>query len=245
MNPNYGIIKRMWCTLGKPCRNKLVRLENIWKYSIKKDANPFVDMKRLIKKENPVIVDGGASNGSTTVTFKQYVPKSTILAFEPLSFVDFEKFTKEFKDVHISYLALGEKGKKVKFFETNYPDTSSILIHSESKQKDYLGIKSEKDVNVASLDEWVNDNHFIEVDILKLDLQGYELNALRGAKKLLKSSIKIVYVECSFKEFYISQPLFDEVQEFLLSLGFKVWNIYRGSNQGPIGYVDVLFYKGD
>jgi len=243
-NPSNGFVQNIWCSIGKPFRNNLIMLSNMYKYNIRGKPNPFMDMRKLIGKDNPVIVDGGANNGGTITTLKQYFPKSTILAFEPLESLGLEENTKKFDNVHIEYLALGEENKSILFNEMNYPDTSSVFVHRESDTLQYLKVKEKKKVNMVSLDKWSEKEHFKDIDIIKLDLQGYELNALKGAKRLLSSSVKLVYVECSFKEFYINQPLFYDVYQFMNSCGFEIYNIYRESSKKPIGFVDVLFTRG-
>lgn len=242
-NPSNGFVQNIWCSMGKPFRNSLIMLSNMYKYNIRDIPNPFMDMKKLIEKDNPVIVDGGANNGGTITTFKQYFPKSTILAFEPLESLGLEENTKEFDNVYIEYLALGEENKYILFNEMNYPDTSSVFIHRESDTLQHLKVKEKKKVNMISLDSWSEKEHFKDIDIIKLDLQGYELNALKGAKRLLSSSVKLVYVECSFKEFYINQPLFCDIYQFMTSCGFEIYNIYRDSPEQSLGFVDVLFTK--
>lgn len=242
-NPNNSFIRNIWSDMGKPFRNKLIRLNNVYSYSIKKESNPFKDMKELIQKDNPVIVDGGANNGGTITSIKQYIPNATIIAFEPLESLGLKENVKEFDNVHIEHLALGEKNKEIMFNEMNYPDTSSVFVHSKSNILQYLKVKEKRKTNMVSLDSWADKNYFKEIDIIKLDLQGYELNALKGAENLLKTSVKVVYAECSFQEFYVGQPLFLDVCNYITSVGFKIWHIYNHNSRGPLGYVDVMFIR--
>jgi hypothetical protein len=57
--------------------------------------------------------------------------------------------------------------------------------------------------------------------LLKLDVQGFELEALRGAERVL-ASVDTVLTECSFVPFYSGQALFDEVRDFLHERGFRL-----------------------
>ena len=242
-NPNDGMVKNIWSSMGKPFRNNLIVLSNIYNYNIKRKPNPFLEMKKLVEKENPVIIDGGANNGGTITTLKQYFPNSTIFAFEPLRNLGLEKNTKNFSNVYIEHLALGDENKIVEFNETNYPDTSSIFVHRNANNLEHLRVKDRIKVDMVTLDNWAEKQHVPEIDIIKLDLQGYELNALRGAKKLLSSCVKLVYSECSLKEFYINQPLFLDVEKFMTTIGFEVHKIYSEDNKEDIGFIDVLFKK--
>jgi hypothetical protein len=65
-----------------------------------------------------------------------------------------------------------------------------------------------------------------EIDILKLDLQGYELEALRGATTLLPR-VKTITVEVEFVPLYNGQPLFGDVDVCLRQAGFRLLNLYE------------------
>jgi len=64
-----------------------------------------------------------------------------------------------------------------------------------------------------------------EIDILKLDLQGFELDALKGADKILKNT-KLVFTEIEFTELYNDAPLFSHIDLFLRPHGFRLLNFY-------------------
>jgi hypothetical protein len=78
--------------------------------------------------------------------------------------------------------------------------------------------------------------------LLKLDVQGYELQALRGCLDLLPS-FTYVYVECSFVEFYRGQAFADQVIAFLRVQGFLLTGIYNVLNDksGRAVQGDFLF----
>ncbi|MDX2426946.1 MAG: FkbM family methyltransferase [Cycloclasticus sp.] len=66
----------------------------------------------------------------------------------------------------------------------------------------------------------------LEVDLLKLGLQGYELVALKGCGKLLES-IKIIAIEIEFIPLYDGQPLFGDIDVYLRAQGFRMLNLYE------------------
>ena len=65
-----------------------------------------------------------------------------------------------------------------------------------------------------------------EIDLLKLDLQGYELEALKGCGSLLER-IKIITTEIEFVALYDNQPLFGDIDVFLRAHGFRLLNLYE------------------
>jgi len=61
---------------------------------------------------------------------------------------------------------------------------------------------------------------------LKLDVQGFELEALRGCEDLL-DRFACVYAECSFVEMYAGQALADEVIAWLRDRGFRLRGVHN------------------
>jgi len=80
------------------------------------------------------------------------------------------------------------------------------------------------------------------IDIFKLDIQGYELEALRGANHLLKE-IPLVFTEVEFIPLYQNQPLFSDLEQFLRSCGFRLYNLYElwTHPDGQLTAGDALF----
>jgi hypothetical protein len=83
-------------------------------------------------------------------------------------------------------------------------------------------------VKVAPLDEFLTPEQIIEPALLKLDVQGYELEALKGCETLL-DRFAYAYVECSFMELYAGQALADEVVGWLQKRGFQLCGVYNMS----------------
>lgn len=78
---------------------------------------------------------------------------------------------------------------------------------------------------------------------MKLDLQGYELNALHGAEKLLPECQAII-TEVSFVPLYEDQTLFLELYQYLSGFDFKLYNLYVGhASDGQMEHGDALFLK--
>ena len=77
-----------------------------------------------------------------------------------------------------------------------------------------------------------------------MDLQGHELNALKGGVKLLKQ-VNVIELEMSTIEMYQDQSTFLEVANFLNELGFKVFTFADAfrSEDGQTIYIDVLFAR--
>jgi hypothetical protein len=98
------------------------------------------------------------------------------------------------------------------------------------------------DVEVRALDD-VADPAWPSPWLLKIDVQGFELEVLRGGVATLPR-VAEVYVECSFFELYEGQALADEVIAFLLASGLRlagVFNLVRHRNEAI--QADLLFRR--
>ena len=82
--------------------------------------------------------------------------------------------------------------------------------------------------------------------LLKIDVQGAELEVLAGAGELL-ARLDWIYVECSYRELYTGQALAGEVEAFLTARGFRLagrHNLVTDPRHGPV-QADLLFRRGD
>jgi hypothetical protein len=98
-------------------------------------------------------------------------------------------------------------------------------------------------VRVACLDEMVDIWSNARRAVLKLDVQGFELSVLKGARAALKSCA-YVYVECSEVQLYNGQALFPDVERFMNENGFR--SILRANEQivdGKLIQADHLFAR--
>jgi len=105
-----------------------------------------------------------------------------------------------------------------------------------------MGLTCRVDVAVVRLDQDAPHG----ADILKLDLQGYELEALRGAQGLLPG-LSAVLCEVSFASLYRGQPDGGEVVDWMTDQGFELEGLYcpwRGQEDCLLA-ADALFRRRD
>lgn len=106
---------------------------------------------------------------------------------------------------------------------------------------------SEKKIVIDTLDNFVSNGVCSTPDLIKLDVQGYELQVLSGALETLKSTQAII-AEISFFPFQTGMPVFHEVVARLNEYGFIVSDILSLITRpldNMAGQVDLLFIKGD
>jgi hypothetical protein len=100
-------------------------------------------------------------------------------------------------------------------------------------------------VQVTTLDDWWEANGRPPVDIVKLDVQGFELEALKGARRLLAAGSLAILAEVSFAPLYEGSCLYHEVATFLEAAGFTLYQLYypRSDWRGRLLYADALFCR--
>jgi hypothetical protein len=102
----------------------------------------------------------------------------------------------------------------------------------------------EKKVQVLTLNDFIKQKGVAIPDLIKMDVQGFELEVLNGASDIL-SKVKYLILEVSFVEFYAGQPLIDEIISSVVDKGFRLYAFGKNTAVGKrIIQTDVLFKAG-
>ena len=149
----------------------------------------------------------------------EYFPSSEIICFEIEKKLCDEMNSRASKGIRYYPHALGEKNEKRKLYITEHPMCTSLYKPIEALPKlyqnlHYMNLKKETEIETITLDTFVEQYSIDEVDFIKIDVQGAELDIFKGGKKLLNNLLKIV-CEVAFIPLYHDQPLFADVSKFL------------------------------
>ena len=118
-------------------------------------------------------------------------------------------------DYHIGLLG-SELNEKSKFYVNE--TVSSALPESAKDHQDYI------EVPMYTVDEVLANKGNLRADFIKLDVQGFELEVLKGASQTLESA-EVVLMEVSLIEINKGAPLINEVMHFMVSRGFVCYDI--------------------
>jgi FkbM family methyltransferase len=177
---------------------------------------------------NPVIVEAGAYDGKETCVLASYWPRGYIHSFEPVQelFKKVVSNTKHVSNISVYNLALGVHCGPAIFYLSVEPEDTEHVSQSSSlyPPKEHLNYSTSlfertESVTVTTLDEWAEQQGVEKVDMLWLDMQGYELPALKASPKIL-SGVSVILTELEFVEAYMGQPLYKEVRAWLAEQGF-------------------------
>ncbi|MCL5781985.1 MAG: FkbM family methyltransferase [Patescibacteria group bacterium] len=148
----------------------------------------------------------------------------------------FHEYAKDFsadKRIKPFNIALSNNNGKSLFYINDNHYTNSLMPINKNNGKDTLSnITIDKiDVTTETIDSFCFRNGIDQIDILKIDVQGGELLVLEGAKDKLKNGeVTLIYTEVEFSPLYVNQPLFNDIEKYLLEFGFKLNKIYYEKN---------------
>jgi FkbM family methyltransferase len=141
--------------------------------------------------------------------------------------------------------ALGDAPGEAELHISRRADSSSLLPIGELQVKLFPSTEEvgTHRVEVATLDSLPGHWQSARRALLKLDVQGFELGVLRGARQALRHCA-FVYAECSEVPLYTGQALRTEVETFLAAHGFKVQGRYNEQlDKGQLVQADYLFSR--
>jgi hypothetical protein len=88
-------------------------------------------------------------------------------------------------------------------------------------------LKSTEEVPVYALDDFVPEHINCPVDLLKLDVQGYELMVLQGAARLLgRAAFPLIYLEICYVPQYRGQTSLPDMYSLLYGYGYRLVSTY-------------------
>ncbi len=192
------------------------------------------------------VVDLGANRGQFALFALREFPGARLHCFEPFPGArsQLARMVGRRPNVRIFDVAAGSAAGESQLHVSALDHSSSLLPITERLTGEFPGTHEAERVTVrtARLDAVLDPADLPSPSLLKIDVQGFELEALQGAEALLPCFTEIL-VEGSFVEFYAGQPLAGEVICHLEARGFRmagVFSVMRGRG-GECLQADFLF----
>jgi len=171
----------------------------------------------LLKLHKPIrICDIGASKGYWTYVLHKLNPRlrhAVLVEPQQKLYKDLEKISLGNVQKVIYSCGLGDK-KGTGFIKGGTPSASFLDPSNQLKYFPKTLNNKKQEVAISTLDNIYATKKLPQPDLIKLDVQGFELNVLKGGKKTLPKT-KYLVVELSFRQFYKSQPALSDVIRFL------------------------------
>jgi FkbM family methyltransferase len=207
---------------------------------------PCTEHKLALKGLNVrTVIDVGANRGQFSLLAQCLYPAATIYAFEPLQ-RPAEQFRTLFANkanVHLFQVGVDEALGDAKMFVANDHHASSSILKAH-KQSQIFGSREtgEETVRVGRLNDFLPLDCIRPPCLLKIDVQGYELQVINGCREVLPL-VDYLYVECCYVELYARQALAHEILRRLGEFGFALrgtFNQHCDPEEGPV-IADFLF----
>jgi FkbM family methyltransferase len=192
-------------------------------------------------------VDAGTHVGQYTLVASDIVgPSGSVHSFEPqpdtFELLQHNVETNKLTNVHLNRCALGETCSNAELYLA-CPD--NVGQSSFRRPHNYSG--KAVTVNCRTLDDYA-DEHGIQVNVIKIDVEGAELSVLRGATKILSASVKPCLIVEFWEEFQQEcGSSCAEMVYFLNAHGYKLFWIteaglvpYRTEQQSNVTAFNVL-----
>ncbi len=228
-------------------RRRLRRLRGTVAEGLRTGHIDSLELLDLLRPNPPqVIYDIGANVGTWTLLAKALFPSAEIHAFEPLPqhVEQFRLKTIALPDVHLHEIGLGATTSEMSMRITDFSDASSLLPLTDVGRRQWdLEQIDEFPIRVERLDCWISENAQRMPDLIKLDVQGFELEVLKGAVDALLNA-RAVILEASFQNFYEGQCRVDQLVTALADSGLHLHAIGHGTAIGrPLIQSDLLFVR--
>lgn len=183
--------------------------------------SPYLNLLARLNQPGKVIIDGGANIGSHSVFFAGAMD-SSVIAFEPQVFnygclLANVQLNRVSEKVDARKIALGEQAGRIELvqaLEGNYGSFTADVSLVKPEPGDVKPL-AYFDVPVSTLDAELADC-LDAVSIIKLDLEGMELAALKGAKNVIEKSLPVIAVEC------FTRSMFQEIKNYLSEMDYFV-----------------------
>jgi len=192
------------------------------------------------------ILDLGANKSLWSREATKAYPSAAYYLIEPQE--EMVSFLQEFcKEYQGSKYFIAGAGKKNEVLELNVYDSlaGSTFMGDENSNTHVIGKRA---VDVVSIDSLIETNQIPDtIELVKLDIQGFELEALKGATKLFGKT-EVFILETSMFKYYTGLPIFSEVVNFMLDKDYVVYDLpgyNRRPLDGALGQLDICFVKKD
>ena len=225
----------------------LLAADRRWLRALRQGVAPSLEHLRVLRLMSAeTVVDIGANRGQFALALRHVLPQAAIVSFEPLPepAAVFRRGVAGDTRVTLHACALGERAGTTSMHVSARDDSSSLLPIGSEQTRIFPGTAEVAlaQIEMRRLEDVLQRADIAAPALLKLDVQGYELQALRGCETLL-DAFAWVYCECSFVELYAGQALADEVIAWLRERRFGLLGAYNMAfdHAGRAVQADFLF----
>ena len=203
------------------------KIDDAFSYLFSSVSNEKKLIQNIFKKKNIVYVDVGTNEGNFLNFLSSFCNFKKIICFEPIKELTDKIDTKKYSNkILIHNIALSNNNSIKNFYQYDISSQSS-LYQQNNLFKSLKKLKKKIRVKTVKFDDKFNDHR--NIDFCKIDVQGEELNVLKGMKKnLINKKITLIKIEISFIERYKgSKSNFLSIINYLSKFGYYLISISK------------------
>jgi FkbM family methyltransferase len=199
------------------------------------------------------ILDAGASDGRVTKKLLRCFPTATAYCFEP----NVPQYGEAWRELtatddrlRIAHVALADEKSELELHVAQGVGATSLYrprARYLEMYPDDTPVERVDKVPVVRLDDWLAENGSPAIQLMKFDIQAAELRAMKGAEKVIRDHVLAIYTEIFFNPMYEGGAIYSEIDLFLRSCGFSLYNLYkpRADQGGMLEQGNAIFVKAE
>ena len=184
-----------------------------------KDSS-HIKLYTLVKKDN-LVLDIGTNFGTTILQFARIIGKDGLAyGFEPdptnFSICQNNIKLNKFSNIRVENLGVGSKDDTLLLVVDSEYNRGMNKISLENNGKESFFVK------IICIDDWVESKNITQVDLIKIDVEGFEMEVLKGAEKTLKTFKPLLFIELDNNNLKLHNSSAKELVEYLMFLGYEI-----------------------
>ena len=209
-------------------------------------GNWMYDVQRFAGTRNlKVIFDIGANEGQTAWGLVRYFPTADIYCFEPIkSTMDIlqAKYAR-YPNLRFAQTALGSASGSMSI-PLHHTSVLNTLVANQPATEDLSG--ATETIEIDTLDAYCARERINRIDVLKIDVQGWEMEVFRGGRSMVEQgNVGFILAEAAFRRAVTDMQYFAEQNDYLEKQGFRFCGFYDVYRVGPqkrfASHADALY----
>lgn len=196
--------------------------------------------QRLDGQDNLIVFDVGANVGNYSLMLKDILGENAmIFSFEP-SKKTFERLHSNLNNtsnIKLFNFGFGAQDSKLNLYSDADESGLASIYH---RRLDHFGIEMNKteEIDIKTIDGFCEENRLGHIHFLKLDVEGHEINVLKGASKTLSSGM-VDYIQFEFGGSNIDSRTYFQDFYYLLKDNYKIYRIVKDGLRKIEGYKEM------
>jgi FkbM family methyltransferase len=248
--------------LFKPFKKSKIFLQYLFNHTLKKELADMlkkgeifpcehihrsISLAKKLSDQNYIILDIGGGIGASVLLYSKFLPENKIFVFEPIheNYITIKSKVSNLSNIEVCNFGLGNENSKKQINIANRITSSSLLPLSADPDSEFLnqmnlGQKGVESIEIKRLDDYLAKIPDA-IGIMKIDVQGYEMEVLRGSEATLNKT-KIVLLEVNNHEGYSGSAKYYEIDNYLREHNFTLYDILTSVlDNGMLKEWDVIY----